>query len=511
MKSIILGLSLLTLFSLLLAGGCSQPIDSSATSVTASTPMVSVLPSGQPPLPPDATPISVPPAYLDIRFQGDLPGGADTARQEFNRVYPYLVYYLGEPFSIGQSGVTWVWDPNITTPGQIGWDTINNTVNVGPKPGILDPPPIAEFSKYWNLYQQYEHETCHLFYDTGDVPINFTFGQWIWEAHALIGQALAYAQVYRDGLIGANPSTYDNVANVGWDQLNGVRTDGDKYNRTIVDSSATTALRLMTEVFAGSSGKEDFVRRINAAILEEYQSTGDPQITADKYKTILNEVSGGQTIDGMPAGDWLFAQPVANLDGTLGTYLIIYPNYSNVWRAPNEFDVAAFNRSNGQNPGDLHEVGLGDQEVTVTVLDSTGKLMKQTIVRTQEDGTARIDGSVMKAEEFLPGAYIIQAKTVYNDQEITASNFFIVLSQDKQVTADDNRMFIVPLNAYGSALRTDLVSKLAIDGGQLESSLPGILIITAEPGKEVTITYGDYMKVVSKPLTARIVPLQVPD
>jgi hypothetical protein len=72
-------------------------------------------------------------------------------------------------------------------------------------------------------------------------------------------------------------------------------------------------------------------------------------------------------------------------------------------------------------------------------------------------------------------------------------------------------MFIIPLNADGSALRTELVNKLQIDGGQVESSLPGILIITAEPGEEITIAYGNYKRVVSKPLTARIVPLRVSD
>jgi hypothetical protein len=165
---------------------------------------------------------------------------------------------------------------------------------------------------------------------------------------------------------------------------------------------------------------------------------------------------------------------------------------------------------NGQNPGDLHENGLVDQEITVAVLDSTSKLIKQTTVRTQGDGTARI-GNELNTDDLPQGAYIIQAKTVYKGKEITASNFFIVLSQENQVTANDNRMFIVPLDANGSALRTELLSKLQVDGGQVESSLPGILIITAEPGKEVTIAYGNYKRVISKPLTARIVPLRVSD
>ena len=196
----------------------------------------------------------------------------------------------------------------------------------------------------------------------------------------------------------------------------------------------------------------------------------------------------------------------------MGTYLIVYPQYSTgpgARLAPNGFELAAFVRQPGQNPRDLHEVGLADQDITMTVTDSAGKLAKQTTVRTQGDGTARVE---FMTEGLPQGAYLVQAKTSYNGEEVAGGNFFIVQSRDQTpVTANDNRMFIVPLNADGRALRTELVSKLQIDGGQVESSLPGILIITAEPGKEVVITAGAYKRIVSKPLTARIVPLLVPD
>jgi hypothetical protein len=88
MKNVIFGLLLSILFFLPLAGSCSSQIPLSTTPIT------------------ESTSITVPPVYLDLKFQGDLPGGNDAARQEFDRVYPYLVDYLGEPFSIGQVGVT---------------------------------------------------------------------------------------------------------------------------------------------------------------------------------------------------------------------------------------------------------------------------------------------------------------------------------------------------------------------------------------------------------------------
>jgi len=513
MRNRIIRLALLALIWLLVAtSGCSpKATTSSFGTITPSSPPSTQ--TSQPVITSSSTPISVPPARLDIKIQGDIPGGNDAAIQEFNKVYPYMVYYLGEPFTIGKTGVTWIWDPTITEPGQIGWDAQNNSVKVGPRPGIFNTAEGWGLPTYWNVYQQYDHETAHLFYNTGDTPINFTFGQWIWEAHALVGQALAYAQVYRDGMIGASIPSYDNISNIGWDQLNGVKTDGDKYNRTIVDSTATTALRLMTEVFAGSSGQEDFIRRVNAAIFEEYKSTNDPNITADEYKAILNQVAGNQTIDGLPAGDWFFSQPVANVSGAKGTYLIAYPHYGTSPNpsvlAPNSFDLAAFIRQDGQNPGDLHEIGLANQTINLTVLDSTGKAVKQFTAQTQQDGTASVNTDTNNLPQ---GAYIVQAKTIYNGNEITGNNFFIVQSQNQTpITANDNRMFIVPLNADGSAIRDDLVSKLKIEGGQVDSSMPGILVITAQPGKEITITCGSYQKIVSKPLTARIVPIRVSD
>jgi hypothetical protein len=88
MKNIIFGLLLSTLFFLPLASGCSPQTPPSTTPMT------------------ESTSITAPPVHLDLKFQGDLPGGIDAARQEFDRVYPYLVDYLGEPFSIGQVGVT---------------------------------------------------------------------------------------------------------------------------------------------------------------------------------------------------------------------------------------------------------------------------------------------------------------------------------------------------------------------------------------------------------------------
>ncbi len=427
------------------------------------------------------------------------------------------MYYLGEPFTIGKEGVTWIWDPQVTSSGQVGWVAKDNSVVIGPTPHILQPPAYPELHQYWNVHQQYDHETGHLFYDVGDQTITFNFGQWIWEAHSLVGQSLAYADIYGEGL-GSHVLPYDVAANLGWEQVNGVLRDGDKYNRTIVDWNATAALRLMTEVLSPETF--DFIRRVNAGILAQYQATGSEVITPEEYKAILNQAAGNRAIDGKPAGDWLFAQPVANINGALGTYLIVYPSYSippsgQIELRPTRFQVAAFERQTGQKANEPREVGLSDLDVTLSILDISGKSLCQTTAKTNREGIVEVDSfsptAAFSVRDLPPGAYLVKAQAVSGGKQLEGANFFVIQPQEQpRVTSKDERMFIVPMNHDGSALRPDAVEALTVTGGTILTKLPGVLIVTAEAGTSVEFKLGDFHAIISKPVTARLVPLRIP-
>lgn len=489
-------------------------------SITVPTPTPTPTPKPTPPSPPPTkpTPRPVPPAVINLAFKGDFPGGTEHLSQAFQQVYPYLVYYLGEPFTVGKEGMTWVWDAGIVSPDQVGWYAEDNSIRVGPISHILQPPSYPELPQYFNLHQQYDHETGHLFYDGGSKMTTFTFGQWVWEAHSLVGQALAYADVYGEGLM-PHVLPYDVVANLGWERVNGVMRDGDKYNRSIVDWSATAALRLMTEVL--SPDTFDFIRRVNAGILAQYQATKSEVITAENYKAILNQAGGNGTIDGKPAGDWLFAQPAANNNGALGTYLIVYPSYSiplsgQIELRPTRFQVAAFERQAGQRANEAREVGLSNLDVTLSILDVSGKSLRQTTVKTGSEGMLEVDAfsptGAFSGSDLTPGAYLVKAQAVYGGKQLESTNFFVTIpSQEQpQITSKDERMFIVPMDRNGTALRPDAVDALTVSGGTISTKLPGMLIVTAKAGTSVEFKLGDFRSVISKPVTARLVPLRIP-
>jgi len=51
---------------------------------------------------------------------------------------------------------------------------------------------------------------------------------------------------------------------------------------------------------------------------------------------------------------------------------------------------------------------------------------------------------------------------------------------------------------------------MTVTGGQISATLPGILVVNAKPGVSVTFEMGSFVKTISKPLTARVVPLRLP-
>ncbi|MFQ5997488.1 MAG: hypothetical protein ACE5KP_07695 [Dehalococcoidales bacterium] len=450
-----------------------------------------------PPEPPQVTP-------LTITVKSELPGGSQRAVESFLRTYPFLVKYLGEPFSIGTEGVNWEYDPNATS---WGWDAKSNTVQLNAN--ILqqnpDQPPYAK------LDESYQHETAHLFYDVGNDAIRFTFGQWIWEAHALAGQALANQDVLGFPAFGLVVAAYDTQANIGYEVLNGVPRDGEKWNRTIVDSNATNALLLLTDALSAESD-HDFLKRVNAGILNHYRATKSVDISPETYRAILNEAAAGKKIDGQSPGDWLFSQPVANITGKTGDYLAVIPQYSAEWYGmelfPTRFWVFAFRR---EKPGqDYRETALEGLDVKLTVYNAAGEVVGQTTVQSAGGIGAELDSWELLPGDIEDGAYTVKAEANAGGKLLAGYNYFIVMRQAPKVTTEDDRLIVVLSNASGTALVSEIPAGMSITGGEITETLPGVLVVCAQPGAAVTFEMGSFLKTISKPLTARVVPLRLP-
>ncbi|HEY83266.1 MAG TPA: hypothetical protein G4O01_08295 [Dehalococcoidia bacterium] len=450
-----------------------------------------------PPAPPEVP-------LLEITVKDDIPGGNQRAVDSFLETYPFLVKYLGEPFTIGTEGVNWEFDAD--APGW-GWDAETNTVFLNGN--VLEQGP--EQAPYAKLDESYQHETAHLFYDVGDSAIRFDFGQWIWEAHALAGQALANQDARGEPTFGQVATGYDTQANIGYEVVNGVPRDGEKWNRTIVDSNATQALLMLVDVLSADSDR-DFLKRVNALLLAHYQATGSPDISAETYRAILNEAAAGRQIDGQPPGDWLFAQPVANIAGKTGDYLAVVPLYSAAWDGmelcPTRFWVFAFRR---EKPGqDYRETALEGLDIKLTVYNAAGEVEGETTVQS----TGGI-GRELEIWELLPsdlrdGAYLVKAETTSGDKPLVAYNYFVVMRQSPRVTIEDDRLIIVLTNASGTALVSEMPVGMSITGGELTQTLSGVLVVSASPGAAVTFQLDSFQKTISKPVTARVVSLRLP-
>ena len=436
---------------------------------------------------------------LKITVVGDIPGGNQRAVDSFLQTYPYLVKYLGEPFSIGTEGITWDYDANSQMHG--GFDALTNTVILGanmmPEMKSDQDPPYA-----W-LDESFQHETTHLFYDVGDNVIDFTFGQWIREAHVLAGQSLANQDAQglpssSFGFVG-----YDAQAYLGYEVVNGVMRDGEKWDRSIVDSSATQALLLLTEVLSADSDR-DFLKRVNTDILSYYRTTGSPEISAATYSDILDKAAGGRKIDGQSPGDWLFSQPVSNIAGVAGDYLAIVPTDT----YPTQFWVFSFRREKqGQ---DYRETALEGLDVTLTVYNAVGEMVGQTKLQSAGGKGTELDGREFLAPDLPDGGYLVKAEASIDGKSLTCYNYFVLMQQAQDLHAEKDRLTVVLMNTNGTALVPSMPEGMTITGGEVSQTLPGVIAVTAAPGTGVEFKLNGFSSVFSKPITGRVVALRLP-
>jgi hypothetical protein len=327
----------------------------------------------------------------------------------------------------------------------------------------------------------------------------------------LAGQALANQDALGLPAFQSVVANYDTQANIGYEVLNGVPRDGEKWDRAIVDSNATNALLLLADIIS-SSPDRDFLKRVNAGIRAYYDTTKNLEISPATYRAILNEAAGGRRIDGQNPGDWLFAQPVANIAGKTGNYLAILPQYSGALHGmdlfPTRFWIFTFQR---EKPGqDYRETALVGLNVSLTVYDAAGKVTAQTTVRTAGGTGYEFDSWQLLPDNIRDGAYLIKAETEFGGNRLEACNYFIIMRQAPKVTVEDNRLIVVMISALGNAPVSEMPANMTITGGQVQSTLPGILVINAAPGAEVTFKLGNFEKIISKPFTARVVPLKLP-
>jgi len=430
-------------------------------------------------------------------------------REGFENYYKYYYYFLGAPNDF-ERGLTWVWDDSLlswsdyTDRGIDNFVSATNSIYLGP---LSYDDSDTEERERERLFYGYMHETAHLFFQYNHEPISYDFGQWIWEGEALLAETMTRRAL---GDIANNETGYDVQALLGT-MINGVTQDGNKFNRSIVDSNATMALPLMTDILS-DSGTYDFPSKVNALKVAKAEDKGNKQLSREEYSEILDEAADGKTIDGVSPSKWLFDQPVSNVDGPLGTYFGITPGRA-VDKGIGELRIVlyGFERTSASNGRETysHEIGFENVPVITSLYDASGNLIKSMETNINSDGVEETGFGQLEGVELYTGVYKMTAEAVYKGETLTATSFSVNLGNDVPLSNDN--MFFILLNEDGTEVRTDVGDEITVEGAESVNTdymANGLLIVTLERGSSVTINYGDTTAVYSKPFSARVIPIR---
>ena len=442
-----------------------------------------------------------------LKVVGNWPVTEKTLQTVWARSYPLYANYLGLPTKILNEGISWIWDESIT-PDTVGYYPELNAMKMGPLPYFNHFNPTLN-ENYEELYLLCMHETGHLFWQVNDKNLEFDFGQWIWEGHSLIAETLYKLDYYNQWL---EQPDYDLKAYLGKERVNGVMSDGNKYSgagRNMVDDSATKALVMLTSVLSHNSGY-DYMARVNAERVKEYERTGDLSISARLYGEILDRVANGKLIDGMKPSQWLFAQPVANTSGKDGAFLTIvpfYPNFNMGDVSTGKFilKTALFERLTNVH-GDKVEETLVGIPITFKLFDSSGTLLTQKEQTTTSEEDALI--SLALPKNMSEGVYRVTAEAVIDSKLIDCTTYFVFTSGG----LSENQIAVLLVDKNGKILN-DIGPELSVTGGTTVDKTKlskGLVIISTSEGQHIKITLSGQQTIISKSYGTRIVPITMP-
>lgn len=444
----------------------------------------------------------------ELRVKGNWPMPERSLQTAWAKYYPVYATILGLPTKILAEGITWEWDDSIT-PDTVGFCAETNSFMLGPLPHHHNFDP-QNHEDYEPLYLQCMHETGHLFWQMGDKNLGFDFGQWVWEASSLIGETM-FKYMYYAEPFWMRLDRYDLTANLGTESVNGVMSDGNKYEgagRSVVDASATEAFAMLASVLSYDTGY-DYFARVNAQRVEEYGRTGVCDVSAAAYRTMLDSAANGRTIDGLSPSEWLFSQPVANTDGELGAYITVIPSQTIIDRGLGEtgsipVETAVFRRI-VDGHGDKTEQRMANVDVELRLSDSAGRLLARAGKPSSDEDYETIDLPV--PADMSDGVYRVTAGATVDGEALTATTYLVY----RREGLSSDKMTIILLNADGT-IKTDAGSGLAVTGARGVSTFAvsrGLVVVEADEGANVSVTFGGTTHTLSKPASTRVAVLRL--
>ncbi len=440
----------------------------------------------------------------ELRLEGDWPCSEELLQEKWAEIYPYYCRYHGLPTKILTEGVTWIWDGGAHGSDYVEYNAATNSVLMNRLNHHRYFSDDFHYD-YEDLFLQCMHETSHLFWQAGSENIMTAFGQWAWEATALVAESMYFAECYND-YNHSNIRRFDCTEFCGWDAVNGVFSDSCKYDRTIANGSATDTFIYLCSVLS-DEGEWNYFTKVNGLRIKRYEETGELTVTLDQYAALLDEAAEGRTIDGMKPSDWFRARAISNTDGEVGDYLITYPLRSIDGYAAVSY--ACWNRFvDGQ--GDKREKAYAGQSIKLKAFTPSGELVGSAAVQTDDHG---IGGAELK---LAPGiadntALKVTATTTIGGKTMTASTYTIY---DQFWVKPDvkERMYLVLLDANSDIVTDIKASDVKVTGAKSvdTSALSGgVLVLDVATGGTANINIGGSTFTLSQLIGVRVVPVTV--
>ena len=444
-----------------------------------------------------------------VEVSGKFACGKELLQSKWKEIYPYFCKYLGEPEKISKEGVTVSWDNAIDHQDKVDYKASTNTIYLGPLPHHNNFSDANHYD-YEPFVMQMMHEAGHMFNQQGDEIVNFDFGQWIWEAISIIAET-----EYKNDKYGEfnrrQEATLDLLNLQGRDVVNGVFYDGNKYERSIVDSSATAAVFYMSTILS-TEGTTDYWRKVNAKRMEYYKTTGVASLGWDDFAVMLDEAAGSKKIDGMKPSAWLKAQAVSETNGAEGDYLLcVSERPADSWPS---FIVSCWNRYTDEN-GVKREKPYKNAKVALSVTDPTGKKIASGSVTIPSSGTTRydkvysggnFDGLGLKNYTTMK----VSAKTTVNGKSLTQTTYQTYIKGNAE---KDTNTTVIMLIGKGGNIKTNIKAKDFKVSGAKKTITTGIsrgtVVVKGNPGKTYTIKCGGKTYKISQPKSRRVYPFIV--
>lgn len=430
-----------------------------------------------------------------LYVKGDRwPCDEQVLQDAWKEYYPYLNVIFG-PIAgdFFEQGLTWQMDDRTLSARINEQIPAENRIEMG-------IPVASEDTK--QCIAGLVHETGHIWLQNNNDSVMYNTGQWLWEAHTILGERILVAEGIDEGSL---PNYYDLFEYVGKDVLNGVMTDGDKANRSFSDFAASCALYYLDTALS-TPGTYDYWQKVSMERVKYCVETNAPFTENDVLCEIMDRVADGKTLDGMKPSEWLFSRAVSNTKGSDGTFLSVYGNYSDSLGRDIRANVYGFKRASGR------ETGLNGQEVEVKYFDAQNNEMGSTTVQLGEDGTVdKIQFSNgdqrLEADSFEDySAARIVATANIDGKEYTDTNYTIVINRDDKISATDNRLFFILINEdesiNNSLSEVNVHGAYSVDDSHLCN---GLLILHVNQGESVNL----FGKTYTKPQGSRIIPIVV--